>query len=101
MGKVIAGLLGIVLLAGFVAWMSSPVHGFEARDQLNINTATVDELGEVPGMGMDLAKNIVVYRNEHGPFASVDDLLKVKGMDKEKLDAVRMYLTVETQTHLE
>jgi competence protein ComEA len=101
MGKVMAGFLGIVLLAWVGAGVASPAYGFEARDQLNINTATVDELGEVPGMGTELAKSIVAYRKEHGPFASVDDLLKVKGMDKEKFEAVRMYLTVETQTHLE
>lgn len=97
----IAGLVTVVLLVAGVAGIFSAAHGFEAREQLNINTARAEELAEVPGIDMELAKNIVAYRNENGPFARVDDLLKVKGMDEKILEKARMYLTIEAQTHLE
>lgn len=95
------GLLVVVLLAAAVAGFSPAANGFEARNQLNINTARAEELAEVPGIDMELAKSIVAYRNQNGPFSKVEDLLKVKGMDEKKLEKARMYLTIETQTHLE
>ena len=101
MKRIARGILGISLFAIVVAGLHSLGYGFKARDQLNINTARVEELNEVPGLDMDLASNIVAYRNAHGPFATVDDLLKVEGMDEKRLEAARMYLTIETQTHLE
>lgn len=99
MPRIATGLLCIILLA--TAVQGTAVYGFEAREQLNVNTARAEELAEVPGITMETAQNIVVYRQAHGPFASVDDLLKVTGMDTKNLEKARMYLTIESQTHLE
>ena len=101
MRRFAGGVLGIVLFATAVVGTASVGFGFEARNQLNINTATAEEFAELPGMDMELARGIVAYRKDNGPFSSVDDLLKVKGMDKEKLEVIRMYLTVGPQTQLE
>lgn len=101
MSRIAAGLLGVVLCISVILGWSSPGYGFEAREQLNINTATVEELQEVPGITMALAQNIAAYRNAHGPFAALDDLLHVEGMDAEILAKARMHLTIESQTHLE
>lgn len=65
-----------------------------AQAMVNINTASAQELQSVPGMDQTLAQNIVSYREANGPFASVDDLIRVQGMDQQKLDSVRNYLTV-------
>lgn len=100
MRKTAMALLCSAVLAA-AAGISSTGYAFEAREQLNINTVRAEELAEVPGIDMELARSIVAYRDEHGPFSSVDKLLRVKGMDEKKLEAARMYLTVETQTHLE
>lgn len=99
MPRIDAVLLGIILLAAAV--QGTAAYGFEARDQLNINTARAEELAEVPGITPETAQNIVVYRQAHGPFTSIDDLLKVTGMEKKMLEKARMYLSVESQTHLE
>lgn len=47
---------------------------------ININTATADELTMVKGIGDTKAKNIVAYREEHGPFNSVEELKEVDGI---------------------
>lgn len=47
---------------------------------ININTATVDELTMVKGIGDTKAKNIVAYREEHGSFNSVEELKEVDGI---------------------
>ena len=47
------------------------------------------ELEELPGVGPATATAIVEHRDEHGPFASVDDLTDVRGIGPAKLDAIR------------
>ncbi len=63
--------------------------------KVNLNTATVKELERVPGIGHDLAQRIVDYRETHGPFHRVDDLLHVEGITREKLDKLRPYISVK------
>lgn len=70
----------------------APVPPSLAR--ININTATAAELEILPGVGPTLAQRIVAYREAHGPFASVDDLLAVKGIGPAKLEQLRPYVTV-------
>ncbi|HNY65413.1 MAG TPA: helix-hairpin-helix domain-containing protein [Deltaproteobacteria bacterium] len=72
----------------------SGMSGTAGQIQVDINTASVKELEGVPGMSRTMAKNIVKYRDTNGPFASVDDLTKVKGITPQKLDAMRSALTI-------
>jgi competence protein ComEA len=52
---------------------------------VHINTATVEDLERLPGVGPVLAKQIIDYRNEHGPFKSMADLDDVPGIGPAKL----------------
>jgi len=56
---------------------------------LDINTATVAELEELPNIGEVLAERIVAYRDANGPFTTVDDLLLVDGVSPGDLEALR------------
>ncbi len=53
--------------------------------QVNLNTATLDELDTLPGVGPVTAQNIVDWRTTNGPFTSVDQLLEVSGIGDAKL----------------
>lgn len=57
--------------------------------RVRINVAGVEELEALPGVGPVLAERIVAYREEHGPFAVVEDLLEVPGIGEKKLAALR------------
>jgi competence protein ComEA len=57
-----------------------------------INRATAKQLESLPGIGPALAERIVEYRQAHGPFKSVDELLNVRGIGKKKLEALRPYV---------
>jgi len=46
---------------------------------VNVNTAQQSELQSVPGLDKVKAKTLIEYRNEHGPFRSMDDLAKALG----------------------
>jgi competence protein ComEA len=73
----LAALLGALLLAPLVG------------ATVNVNTATKDELVGLPGIGPAKAQAIVDYRNQHGPFRSVDDLRKVKGIGEKLFLQIR------------
>lgn len=62
---------------------------------IDINTADARTLETLPGIGEVLAESIMAYREEHGPFASVDELDHVYGIGEGKLEPIRRFLTVE------
>jgi len=61
---------------------------------VDLNAASADDLDTLPGVGPATAAAILAYRERHGPFASVDDLAKVRGIGQAKLDALRGLVTV-------
>lgn len=63
--------------------------------KININTATVDELKAHPYIKYSLANPIVAYRNQHGPFAKVEDIKKVMVITDDIYDKISAYLTVQ------
>lgn len=63
--------------------------------RLNLNTASLAELDRLPGIGPSLAREILDYREAHGAFGSVEDLLLVPGIGPAKLEALRDLVSVE------
>lgn len=68
----------------------------KTNEIVNINSADAITLQKVKGIGKKKAQVIVEYRSANGPFASVNDLLKIKssGINKKWLDKVSKFLTV-------
>jgi competence ComEA-like helix-hairpin-helix protein len=67
----------------------------ETPRRVDLNKATKRDLMYLPGVGEVIAERILVYREEHGAFAGVNDLLKVKGIGKKKLERIAPYCFVE------
>jgi competence protein ComEA len=61
---------------------------------VDLNSASVAELQQVPGIGPATAKSIVKFREKSGPFKRVEDLLAIRGISKRALERMRPYLTV-------
>ena len=61
---------------------------------VDLNTAEAEELATLPGIGEGLAKRIVDYRTEHGPFEGPEGLMEVSGIGEKKLEELRDYITV-------
>jgi competence protein ComEA len=60
-----------------------------AAGPVHLNTATVEQLDELPGVGPVTAQKIVDYRDQHGAFSSVDDLDAIPGIGPARLEQLR------------
>ncbi len=65
---------------------------------VNVNTATLEELQLLPGVGEARARSIVAARKQRGGFKRVDDLLEVKGIGEAGLNRLRPHVTVQGRT---
>jgi competence protein ComEA len=63
---------------------------------ININTATMEELDALPYIGQVRASEIIAYRQAHGPFKRIEDILKVYGITQEIFDRIKDLITVES-----
>ena len=66
----------------------------QANGKVNINSATADQLMLLPGIGQVLAQRIIDYRNSHGNFQKVADLLLVEGIGEQRLNSIIELITV-------
>ena len=85
-----------ILLSLFVTMFMLVGSGW-AGDAVNINSGTAKELRQVEGIGTKIAARIIAYRDQHGPFNSVDDLLQIKGFGKKTLAKAKDELTVDDE----
>jgi len=62
--------------------------------KVNINTATVEQLTTLPGVGPKLAARIVEHRQKSGGFKSAQELMNVKGIGEKNFEKIQGYLTL-------
>ncbi|TVP89346.1 MAG: ComEA family DNA-binding protein [Thioalkalivibrio sp.] len=77
MKKLTLAVLILFMVAAPVAWAMGPV---------NVNTATVEQLSELGNIGPAKAAAIVSYREEHGPFRSLQELTRVSGIGERTVE---------------
>lgn len=65
------------------------------QGKININTATLELLDTLPGIGPSTAQKIVDYRDEVGMFTKIEDLMNVSGIGEAKFDKIKDQITVE------
>ena len=70
----------LLVVVGFILGFCGNVLAAEDNGKININTATVEELAQLKGVGEKTAEKIIQFREEHGLFKNVADLEQVKGV---------------------
>ena len=97
--SILCSLVLLISLAGPVlseaAGTKSAAAAAEvAGETVDINRADLEQLATLPGIGEKLAERINAYRQEHGPFKSVDELLNVKGVGPKMFEKIKPLITV-------
>ena len=71
--------------------VTEEIEDFEEKtaSMININTADVERLMTLPGIGESKARDIIAYRQEHGDFASIEELMNVSGIKENLFEKVR------------
>lgn len=64
-------------------------------DKININSATLEDLEALPGVGEKTAEAIISYREKNGPFQSIDDIVNVSGIGIKKQEQMKNFITVK------
>lgn len=63
--------------------------------KINLNTATLNELDELPGIGPAIAQRIIDYRKEKGKFTQIEQIKEVKGIGESKFEKVKDYICIK------
>jgi competence protein ComEA len=92
MRRVVSKSLGAVLLMALLLGMAQAAVA--ETKQININTATAEDLTSLKGLGTVKSQAIIEHREKHGPFKTVDDLKVVPGIGDKLLEQLRPQITV-------
>ena len=65
-----------------------------AETKISINTATIEELKKIPGLGESKAKSIIEYREKNGKFEKIEDITNVSGIGKTTFEKFKDYITI-------
>jgi len=72
--------------------------GDEKQAPIDVNTADLETLVKLPGVGPAIAQRIIDYRKEHGPFKKVEELLNVRGIGDRSLAKLRDLVTLSSKS---
>lgn len=64
-------------------------------DSVNINTASLEELQKISGIGQKRAQDIITYREEHSGFKTIDDLKNISGIGEKTLDKIKAEVSID------
>ena len=81
-------LTTLILAACLSLGLFLPLSGAMAAMKADLNSATMEQLEAVKGIGHDTAQKIMDYKQEHGKFSAMDELEAVSGVGKVRLEAL-------------
>lgn len=95
-------LLSLMLFAAAVSLVlvrsavrRDPVPVEETPLMIDIDNASAEELCRLPGIGPKTAGDIISYRNRHGGFTSIEDLMNIPGIKEKRFEAIKEFIYVE------
>jgi comEA protein len=86
--------LALVLLLSFSFSLQARTSPQTAKKKININTASLSELQEIPRVGEKIAQRIIDFRKKHGKFKKIEEIMKVKGIGEKTFVRMKDLITV-------
>ena len=86
-------VLTIVTVALMMSWVVPALA--EDLQKVNLNTATLEELMTLDGIGQKVAERILDFREKNGPFQKPEDLMMVKGVGEKIFDANKLRIVTQ------
>lgn len=87
--------IALIFTLVFVASNSLCLYAYpQAGKKININTASLTELQELPRIGEKTAQKIIDFRKEHGNFKKIEEIMKVKGIGEKVFAQLKDLITV-------
>jgi competence protein ComEA len=80
--------------AGAQGRATAPKATATAAAPVNLNTATMDQLATIPGIGVKTAERIIAYREKNGGFKKIEDLMNVSGVGEKSFLKLKPLITV-------
>jgi competence protein ComEA len=90
----LAAALLVVPVTAAVAQNDKPAPAAAAKAAVNLNTATIDQLEELPGVGRATAQRILEYRQKSGGFKKIEELMNVKGIGEKSFLKLKPLIVV-------
>ena len=84
----------VLFLVTVIMMTITPSEAPASETRIDLNSATVEQLIQLPGIGPVIARRIVEYRTEHGPFTSVEEVLNIKGIGPKRFERIKDLITV-------
>jgi competence protein ComEA len=85
----------LVLTSALMLVLAVPAHSQDnSAKKIDINSASVQELQKLPQIGAAVAQRIVDYREKHGKFSKIEEIMKVKGIGEKTFLKIKPLITV-------
>ena len=98
-GRLVFAIVAILCASGLTAAAAEATES-AAGKKININQASAKEMVNLPRIGAKVADRIVEYRQAHGSFSKVEDLMEVKGIGEKLFTQLKPYLATSGPTTL-
>ena len=96
------GVTVLTTLPAYAAGQQSPAQpaadAAPSKAAINLNTATVDQLETLPGIGRKVAERILEYRTKAGSFKRIEELMNVKGIGEKSFLKLKPLIAVQPNT---
>ena len=94
---IVAGAVAGILISVLLSY-NQKIETKDIKNErviVNLNTASVNELTKLPGIGKVYAERIIKYREANKGFKAVDELMKVKGIGEKKLERLKLFVVTD------